>query len=165
MIWSSTNGFVFIGNTASHMNSIISTPLQLVIFFATPKSKPMPMPRRPSIKSHSTNPFPAIVLNTDANGPFTPDKNPIVGDPPLIQALFPGVEKPSPNALSKKAQRKIKLNVMRRIAGRHTVFHFDICITVIRTVNKIYLMITHDTYCSKIFLISPISFSEYAWND
>ena len=46
------------------------------------------------MKSQSAQPAPAIPLKKPANGPSTPLRNPVVGDPPLSHARAAGVAAP-----------------------------------------------------------------------
>ena len=64
------------------------------------------MPARPIMNSQSAHAAPAIELKNPAKGPSTLFRNPVVGDPPRIQARSPGVAWSRPNILSRNAQKK-----------------------------------------------------------
>src|SRR4029453_7419149 len=90
------------GHSAAHISSIITVPLAAAARSATPSSSATPMPSRPSMNSQLAPPVPAQLWKVDSNGPSsTPLRKPLVGEPPLIQALADGVAEPSPKVLSR----------------------------------------------------------------
>lgn len=61
------------------------------------------------MNSQSTTATPARLWKISAKGPLTPkERKPVVGEPPLIQALPVVVANPKPKTLSMKAQKKTK---------------------------------------------------------
>jgi hypothetical protein len=67
-------------------------PLTAAIRSPTPKMSASPMPSRPAMNSQSAQGAPAQAWKVDSNGPTaTLLRKPLVGDPPLIQALADGV--------------------------------------------------------------------------
>jgi hypothetical protein len=59
---------------------------------ATPAMSATPMVSSPSMNSPLAHQVPAIAWKKDWNGPTSTEaRNPLVGDPPLIQALADGV--------------------------------------------------------------------------
>src|ERR1700694_4857284 len=102
-MWSSTMGLVepvgwpppavANGQVAVYIKSSMVDPAIAAGRTAAPKMSATPTPRSPTMNSQSNAATPAIPWNTPWNGPtFTPDRKPVVGDPPLIQAWALGVE-------------------------------------------------------------------------
>src|SRR6266540_3629802 len=80
------------GHSAAHISSIITVPLAAAARSATPNSSATPMPSRPSMNIQFAQGVPAQLWKVDSNGPIsTPLRKPLVGEPPLIQALADGV--------------------------------------------------------------------------
>ena len=105
-MWSSTKGFVLIGRDAIHIIKSKSAPAYVASLIPIPKISATPIPRRPSMKSQSTQTCPARLWKILEKGPAVLLKNPKVGDPPASQDFAGGVEKESPINLSKNAQKK-----------------------------------------------------------
>ena len=102
MTWSSMTGFVdpvglpspvdANGQLANHIIMSSTAPDAAATRSATPRISAAPMPSRPSMNSQLTTGLPAMELKKPCNGPeSTPDRNPLVGDPPSIQARALGV--------------------------------------------------------------------------
>src|SRR6266545_4443712 len=80
------------GHSAAHMNSIMPVPLTAAIRSPIPSVNATPMPSRPSMNSQSAHGSPAQLWKVDSSGPAaTALRKPLVGWPPLIQALAEGV--------------------------------------------------------------------------
>src|SRR5207247_839884 len=80
------------GHSDGHISSIVTVPLAAAARSATPNSSATPMPSRPSMNSQFAQVVPAQLWKVDSNGPTsTPLRKPLVGEPPLIQALADGV--------------------------------------------------------------------------
>src|SRR5829696_7298442 len=103
MMWYSTIGLVDMlgspaevnlasGHSAAHINSIIRVPLTAATRSPIPRISATPMASRPTMNSQLAQVVPAQVWKVDSNGPTaTPLRKPLVGEPPLIQALADGV--------------------------------------------------------------------------
>src|SRR5829696_4972333 len=128
MMWYSTIGLVDMvgspaevnlasGHSAAHMPSIIRVPLTAAIRRPTPKTRARPMPSRPIMNSQLAQGVPAQAWKVDSKGPTaTPLRNPLVGEPPLIQALADGVAYPNPKVLSRNAHRNANPSATRKTA-------------------------------------------------
>src|SRR6266545_1722114 len=80
------------GHSAAHISSIITVPLAAAIRSPIPRSNATPMLSRPSMNSQFAQVVPAQLWKVDSNGPTsTLLRKPLVGEPPLIQALADGV--------------------------------------------------------------------------
>src|SRR6266540_4192000 len=80
------------GHSAVHMNSIMTVPLAAAIRSPIPSVNATPMPSRPIMNSQFAHGSPAQLWKVDSSGPAaTLLKKPLVGEPPLIQALAEGV--------------------------------------------------------------------------
>ncbi|CPU66525.1 Uncharacterised protein [Mycobacteroides abscessus] len=106
VMWSSMIGLVTSGSSARYMSRSRSVPLTAAMRIPMPRIRASPMPSRPTMKSTSMNAFPARPLKKPENVPSRFDRKPVVGLFPLIHDRSAGVANPSPNVLSRKAQRK-----------------------------------------------------------
>src|SRR6478609_7516876 len=106
-----------IGHSATHINTIITEPAMADSRSPMPSMTATPIATNPSMNSRSAHQAPAMLLKALSNGPtLTPDRKPLVGDPPASQARSLAVENPRPNSLSRKAHRKTKPTDSRRAA-------------------------------------------------
>src|SRR4051794_7916108 len=77
------------GHSAAHIMAIKAVPAMAVSRRAIPLISATPMPSRLSMNSQSVQPLPAMSWKNDWRGPAeTPDRKPLVGEPPLIQLLL-----------------------------------------------------------------------------
>src|SRR5918993_1924520 len=82
-----------------------------------PRIRAIPMPSRPAMNSQSAQAAPAMVWKVDSKGPTaTRLRNPLVGEPPLIQARSAGVAYPNPKVLSANAHRNSNPSTTRKTA-------------------------------------------------
>src|SRR3954469_21837005 len=80
------------GNSAGPISGSTAGPALALAGGPMPRVPAMPMPPRPSMNSQSAHHAPAMAWKAVSNGPTsTLDRNPLVGDPPAIQALAAGV--------------------------------------------------------------------------
>src|SRR6478609_12041805 len=80
------------GHSAAHIITIISEVATAANFRPIPRISARPIASRPSMNSVLAHQVPAMLLKKDWNGPTsTPLRNPLVGDPPLIQDFAAGV--------------------------------------------------------------------------
>src|SRR5918995_3937460 len=128
MTWYSMNGLVDMlgspaevslasGHSAAHIPNIIPVPLTAATRSPIPRTRAMPMPSRPAINSQSAQAAPAMVWKVSSKGPTaTRLRNPLVGEPPLIQARSAGVAYPNPKVLSANAHRNSNPSTTRKTA-------------------------------------------------
>src|SRR5215218_4816468 len=103
------------GHSAAHMPSIIKLPLTAAVRSPTPRIRATPMPSRPAMNSQSAQGAPAQAWKVDSKGPTaTLLRNPLVGEPPWIQALADGVAYPNPKVLSRNAHRNSNPSATRK---------------------------------------------------
>src|SRR4029453_3661413 len=80
------------GTSASHIMASMTTPEMAAMRMATPAMRAMPMRRGPSMNRRLAHQGPAMAGKKDGKGPiWTEARKPLVGEPPLIQALADGV--------------------------------------------------------------------------
>ena len=124
-IWSSIIGLFSGKSRAKYIRRSITPPARHPHFTYLLNASVRPTKRSPNINSQSTTATPAKLWKISAKGPFTPkERKPVVGDPPCIHALSGAVANPSPNVLSKNAQRKTKL--IEKRSNTLTTFNFFI---------------------------------------
>ena len=70
----------------------MTTPEMAAMRMATPAMRAMPMASRPSMNRPLAHQVPAMAWKKDWRGPTSTEaRKPLVGEPPLIQALADGV--------------------------------------------------------------------------
>lgn len=106
------------GHSARYISTRMTVPATAEMRSPIPSITAAPMPSIPAMKRTSDAGL-AIAAKNGLRGPTTesPSRNPWLGVPPLTQARSMGVEKPSPNVLSRNAQRKIQPVASRSTAS------------------------------------------------
>src|SRR5512132_3319277 len=105
------------GHSAAHISSIITVPLTAAIRSPTPRIRATPTASRPAMNSQYAQEAPAQAWKVDSKGPTaTLLRKPLVGEPPLIQALADGVAYPNPKVLSRNAHRNTNPSATRKTA-------------------------------------------------
>src|SRR3954463_11867181 len=80
------------GDSANHIMAIIRTVAAAGMRMPQPSTRATPMASSPSMNSQLAQPVPAMVWKKLWKGPTsTLERKPLVGEPPLIQALADGV--------------------------------------------------------------------------
>src|SRR5512132_1856317 len=111
------------GHSAAHISSIITVPLTAAIRSPTPRIRATPTASRPAMNSQYAQEAPAQAWKVDSKGPTaTLLRKPLVGEPPLIQALADGVAYPNPKVLSRNDERNLAAPLVMIVPGAGSVW-------------------------------------------